>query len=291
MSQEGIGAALAQGIGTGLNALFTGFQNRRQRRWANQMYQRQYKDSLAFWNMQNQYNTPQAQMQRFQDAGLNPNLVYGQGSSGNASAPNVPTTPSGQFNTPDFSGIGAILPQFMDMEIKQATYDNLLTDNTVKLEQAELLRAQRASTLQGTKRSEFDLALDTELRDISAQARRENLRQLVIGNEFQMAENERRNATTSASLRESVQRVLNMRLEGRRLDVATRNLWKDNRLKTLEIELRELGLNPNSPFYMRAVARIANGFSSNDLKGTGKSFWDGFKTGNKNFWDSLNIFK
>lgn len=36
------------------------------------------------WNKQNEYNSPAAQMQRFSDAGLNPNLIYGQGSSGNA---------------------------------------------------------------------------------------------------------------------------------------------------------------------------------------------------------------
>lgn len=33
------------------------------------------------------YNTPANQMQRFKDAGLNPNLIYGQGTSGNQSAP------------------------------------------------------------------------------------------------------------------------------------------------------------------------------------------------------------
>jgi len=38
------------------------------------------------WEQQNEYNTPQAQMQRFVDAGLNPNLMYGQGNAGNASS-------------------------------------------------------------------------------------------------------------------------------------------------------------------------------------------------------------
>lgn len=42
---------------------------------------------LEAWNMENEYNSPKAQMQRYQDAGLNPNLIYGQsntaGSIGN----------------------------------------------------------------------------------------------------------------------------------------------------------------------------------------------------------------
>lgn len=32
--------------------------------------------NLKYWQMQNAYNTPSAQMQRFIDAGLNPNLAY-----------------------------------------------------------------------------------------------------------------------------------------------------------------------------------------------------------------------
>lgn len=35
----------------------------------------------------NEYNTPLNQMKRFKEAGLNPHLVYGQGSAGNQSAP------------------------------------------------------------------------------------------------------------------------------------------------------------------------------------------------------------
>ena len=43
-----------------------------------------YDKDLEQWHLQNQYNTPQAQMTRFKQAGLNPNLIYGQGNAGNA---------------------------------------------------------------------------------------------------------------------------------------------------------------------------------------------------------------
>lgn len=45
-----------------------------------------YDQDLAQWERQNLYNTPAQQMERFKAAGLNPNLIYGQGSGGNASA-------------------------------------------------------------------------------------------------------------------------------------------------------------------------------------------------------------
>lgn len=56
--------------------------------------QNQY--NIDMWKMQAEYNSPQAQMQRFSEAGLNPNLIYGQGSNGNmSSAPEqvVPQAP------------------------------------------------------------------------------------------------------------------------------------------------------------------------------------------------------
>lgn len=49
--------------------------------------------NIALWNMQNAYNTPAEQMKRFKEAGLNPNLIYGQtntaGSIGSYSQKNV----------------------------------------------------------------------------------------------------------------------------------------------------------------------------------------------------------
>lgn len=54
---------------------------------------RQFQWQRAWQREQLDYNTPKNQMLRFQDAGLNPNLVYGQGDSGNwsssVSVPNI----------------------------------------------------------------------------------------------------------------------------------------------------------------------------------------------------------
>lgn len=52
---------------------------------------------LNLWNMMNEYNSPQSQMQRFKEAGLNPMLVYQQGTPGNASSPANSTMPNVQL--------------------------------------------------------------------------------------------------------------------------------------------------------------------------------------------------
>ena len=37
-----------------------------------------FQQNLQMWNLKNQYDSPAAQMQRYKEAGLNPNLIYGQ---------------------------------------------------------------------------------------------------------------------------------------------------------------------------------------------------------------------
>lgn len=55
--------------------------------------------NLDMWNLQNEYNSPSSQMRRFAEAGLNPNLIYGQGSSGNSSsAPQMVTPDAPKFD-------------------------------------------------------------------------------------------------------------------------------------------------------------------------------------------------
>ena len=56
------------------------------------MKQQEQAHNLELWNLQNQYNSPSAQMARYQDAGLNPNLIYSKDNM--ASAPASYTAPS-----------------------------------------------------------------------------------------------------------------------------------------------------------------------------------------------------
>lgn len=67
-------AGLAGGIGPGLFSLGSDLLSNRGARRRQDLANKQ---NIEFWNMQNAYNTPKAQMGRLQDAGLNPNLIYG----------------------------------------------------------------------------------------------------------------------------------------------------------------------------------------------------------------------
>lgn len=77
-----------------------------------------YQRSLQQWHMQNAYNTPEAQMARFKAGGLNPNLVYGQGTGGNASspAPYQPADMQYRYAAPQYgAALQTILPTLMSV--------------------------------------------------------------------------------------------------------------------------------------------------------------------------------
>lgn len=94
MANDGVLAGILGGVNTASN-LYDAYQSRKtskrnvdktiaaQKAEAELAYQR----SIEQRDFMNQYNSPQSQMQRFTEAGLNPHLIYGQGSSGNQSSP------------------------------------------------------------------------------------------------------------------------------------------------------------------------------------------------------------
>ena len=74
----------------------------------------------------NEYNAPKAQMDRFKQANLNPNLIYG---SGQAAAGTYAETSSegqgGQFQPVDLSQVGGSIGTIYDLRMKKAGMDKL----------------------------------------------------------------------------------------------------------------------------------------------------------------------
>lgn len=84
-----------------------------------------YSKDLEMWDRQNQYNTPEAQMQRLTEAGLNPNMVYGSGTvAGNTSGQmpkyNAPTRGAVRLTPLE---IPQVLGAFMSLKQQQANID------------------------------------------------------------------------------------------------------------------------------------------------------------------------
>lgn len=208
------------------------------------MYKLQHRDNLAFWRMQNEYNSPVAQMQRLRDAGLNPNLVYGRGAGAvGEAAPPKPPERMNPVEPPKNS-----LFDYFDMQMKQAQTDNLRVQNTVLLEDALLRKAQTMDTLASAQRKHFDLGIESALEQTTLEFRRELLRQKSAEIDVLLRRDEREAAMNSSSLREAAQRILNMRDQrmGTQLE---------NRIKELDIELyKKYKIRPGDPYWLRLLA-------------------------------------
>lgn len=74
-------------IASGVGSLFGIGRGGRQHRRNIRAMKMQHQMDKQMFDYQNAYNTPAMQMQRLKDAGLNPNLMYSQGTTGNASSP------------------------------------------------------------------------------------------------------------------------------------------------------------------------------------------------------------
>lgn len=89
------------------------------------------------------YNTPKAQMQRYSDAGLSPYLIYGQGSSGNASTP-APAdyVPNAGKGIDEYIGWTNF-----DQDIKAKRLDNAIRAKNLELLDSKQIGMDRSNTL------------------------------------------------------------------------------------------------------------------------------------------------
>lgn len=143
-SKDGNGAAIiaAQAINTAGQLIGGVAQNKRQWRYQQAAMDKQQQLNLEAWNLQNQYNTPQQQMMRLQQAGLNPRLIYGSGSSApNMGGPLDPATAPVREALDVSKKMPDLLTYYqvrqMDAQYKQTTMATDLMQKTAALKDLE----------------------------------------------------------------------------------------------------------------------------------------------------------
>lgn len=107
------------------NQIFARDAEKRQQNYNTRVYEQQRNHALQDWEMQNKYNSPQEVMRRYKEAGLNPNLIYGNGT--NAPAAQVRSSQQGSF-TPqvqrvESNMIGDSINQYYNVQRQKAELD------------------------------------------------------------------------------------------------------------------------------------------------------------------------
>lgn len=105
-------------------------------------FNRERQSALDFWNMQNAYNSPKAQMERYKEAGLSPHLIYGQSNMGApVSVPHQSVPQAAAVQMPyrqlpakiaSFNVFQALMSGYLDMKLKQAELKEKETDTLLK---------------------------------------------------------------------------------------------------------------------------------------------------------------
>lgn len=173
----GIGSLISSGKANE-NAIY---MQRIQNNFNKQQATTSWKRAVDMWNRQNVYNSPKEQMNRLLQANLNPNLMYGQGSVGNASSSPSPDTPRG-VDLPNsyrydngvgglFSSIADSINSYVSMQRQIAEIDQLkanknLTDTTANLRKLDAISREKNNAKSDVELKYLDEIYQAQLRQM-----------------------------------------------------------------------------------------------------------------------------
>lgn len=262
LATAGIGAAA--GIGSGIASAVSGRKNVKRTINANkEASDLAWNRSLQAWHMENAYNTPTAQMQRYAEAGLNPHLIYGSGgSAGNASSVDSPPLPTYSDQSSQGAAIGSGIERsvasFNSIRLQNAQVDNVQAQN-------DLIRAQTDKTEAEALRSHSEYGVDfgeNGLRRSEREAEVWTKQQKHISSTADAQIRHIERYITDSTKDEVIERVRqdlqNATRQGRNLDADYFYKLESTTAIKLENQLRRLGINPNDPTYLRILGRSLN---------------------------------
>jgi hypothetical protein len=267
-------AAGTQIGGQVFNGLMQSGENKRNREFQLNMYDRQRQDALSDLEKQNSYNDPSQQMERFTKAGLNPNLIYGQQTQSAVARSAQAGTPQTKAPSADVASIVSI---FMNTMLEQQKLSNDKAVLELKKQELELSKVKTDA-----EKNKLTVDQDPIYGYGGQQSSKLALMDQQVQSTYQktlIAKNvdERAAIAQSQSLQESAERILSMRqsrieslsritTNSARIEVLQQsldeskarvnNLIRSGELQQLDYDLRKKGIQPNDPIYLRILSRL-----------------------------------
>ena len=192
------------------------------------------KHNVKFWQMQNRYNHPSQQRQRLEEAGLNPNLIYGSSPSsatGNADSIADMEAPRYEFNNPLQN-----IHQFASIRQQQASANYLDQQSTTEAVKRTSMNTDILKQLQNIGGIKLDNQLKKGVLQTSIDAQREALRQQREKNIGLRLDNIFKDSAMSDRLMIIKEQVEQAKQQKRGYEL-------DNQLKQYEKELRGMGFS------------------------------------------------
>lgn len=295
-------STVASAAGSAGSAVAQGKLNKKNRQWQEKMYQIQRQDYLENWRMQNEYNTPRAQMQRFKEAGLNPNLIYGQGNNGNANDIQLGKPGNPDTSAPDYTPVGRALSdsfsRYQDYRMANAQISNTEKQREILNLQEENLRYKNNRAVIDNAIADIKKSKDEKLLkfvepmaqwslEMAAQKYSESKQRMALA----LNEDDRRTIQTSANLMEAVQNVaLKKAMEAhtwadkQRIYASIRQIKADAALKELSYRFQKDGIAPPENTVASILMRLIPPELFSDFQKKSSDYYNDWK----NNGDSIN---
>ena len=280
-------------IGATIGAVAQGFQNRANRKfqtrvnqqnmqYGTDMYNKQRQDALTDLTNANAYNSPEQQMNRLRQAGLNPNLVYGKGADntsamvrsaqaqqGNAQAPSIQTTGTAQ-GIQTYTALKqsqAMTDQVYqnialakaEENLKQLTSSNMAIRNAYDQNSLEQARKLNDSVLLKAnlenKTLESNISLNTLRNNREEIAQTKNL-ELTTENILTQQQNRAQQLLQNSTLPLQKQKLTE---EIAQIQEQRNNLKKEGLLKDFELKMQSSGITKDSPWYTKFLTHYLAG--------------------------------
>lgn len=145
MPWTGIASAGASFLSNALGMFGQKSESKKNRDWQEEMMNKQNEWNLSQWNRENAYNSPKQQMERLEAAGLNPDMVYGQGQIQNVGSVGPRSMQSASPVQADISsyvhGMGNAIRQGLESANIKADTENTEADTRKKTGEAKILES------------------------------------------------------------------------------------------------------------------------------------------------------
>lgn len=246
--------------------------SKKQRQWNEKMYSIQRADKLKDWNMQNEYNSPEKQMERLKAGGLNPNLVYGNGTSTIASPIPQAEVKSWDPKVPP-TNFGSGLMAALTVQQQQLQNANLESQNELIQTQIKNLESNIVNRNADTENKKWQLSFNTKTQQLQIDTGEAKLNNINVSsdtmqNAIAMSRNRnyREIVQLSSNLKEATQRIAESIMRTSKLmpaqmeEIAQRiqNMEKSGAIMQREIDLNKMGTQKGDPLFFRAITEILN---------------------------------
>lgn len=215
------------------------------------------------WRANNEYNSPYNQMLRLKAAGLNPNLVYGNGS--------VQNTSSQAYDTPkaDLSKVGSEGLQNYTA-LRQIKMQNDLLEKQMEFINIQI--ADKVSSIKFRDIAQTNKTItDTNFTNLSAEQKKQIMSQFLQNTSLDQELKRKQIDSTSAhtdmvkmqlesypkeikaKLLEAYQRINNLKLSASNIQADTQIKAMEGMLKQLHVLMRQKGIEPNDSLLFRQM--------------------------------------